>query len=182
MNKLGKKLLLLGVAASLGTTMVACSQEGAKAPETTKKVEQEAETEHSHALSFEWRGKMAFEEGEYTLKFNKNDGENMVNIGFLKEDGRDIHDVEHDAIHMMEHDSKKDHLHLGEKFHAEHFNAYEIELNGKTGVVQFDIHEGEYQVFFQHMPEEFDLEILDAKGEKVEVIEEEVYEEGTELD
>jgi len=162
--------------------MVACSQEGSKAPEEEAKLEQEAELDHSHALSFEWRGRIAFEEGEYSLKFNKNDGEEMVNIGFLKEDGRDIHDLEHDAVHMMDHDSKKDHYHLGEKFHAEHFNAYEIDLEGKTGEVKFDIHEGEYQIFFQHMPEEFDLEILDSKGEKVEIIEEEVYEEGTELE
>lgn len=188
MNKITKKLILLGVVASLGTAMVACGEKE-EAPKDEPAVEAEAEdteeadagAEHSHTLAFEWRGKVAFEDGKYTLKFNKNDGEETINIGFLNDDGRDVHDMEHDGVHMMDKDSKKEHHHLGDTFHAEHFNAYEIDLEGKTGEVTIDVHKGEYQIFLQHMPEEFDFEILDAEGNKVEILDSEVYEEGTEL-
>lgn len=183
MKKLSKKLILLGLVASMGTTMVACGDK--EEPKEDVVVEQEAEEteEHTHLLPFEWTAVADFKDGEYTAKFKKNEGEGTVNIGFLKvTDGEDFHDVEHHGIHMMDHESKKDHFHLGEHFHAEHEYAYEIDTEGETGEVKFEIKEGSYHVFFEHLPEEFDFEIVDAEGEKVEFRDAKTYEAGSELE
>lgn len=192
MNKFVKKLVLLGLIASIGATMVACGSddkevakdEPAVVEEVEKEEVEETESEegHTHEAPFEWSGKMSFNEGEeYTLKFNSNDEkEEVITIGFLRTDAN-IDDIEHHAAHMMDHEVEKEHFHIGEDFHAEHEYAYELALEGGTGEIKFNTHEGEYYVFLEHMPEEFNLEILDAEGNQVEISEEKVYEEGTEI-
>ncbi len=176
MNKFTKKLVLMGVVASMGVTMVAC---GEKAPAKDPAVVEESGEAHTHAVPFEWMAKMNFDkEGTYTIKINKNEGEALANIGFLK---ADTDEPEHSGAHMMDHESKKDHIHLGETLKAEHEYAYEIEMDGNTGEVKLEIAPNEYFVFFQHLPEEFDLEIIDPDGNKLEAKDIQTFQDGDEV-
>lgn len=184
MNKLTKKLILLGVAASLGTTMVACGDKAEEKEDVVlEEVEEQAEgtEEHTHTVPFEWMAKMKFDKGgKYTIKVNKNEGDQTANIGFLRADA-DIDEPDHHGAHMMDHESKKEHVHFGETLKAKHEYAYEIDMGGEAGELTLEIEEGEYYVFFEHLPEEFDLEIIDADGNVIEATDVETFEEGDEV-
>lgn len=179
MKKTLRGILLLVLVLALGVSMVACGdKEKAEDPVEEPEVvaEEAGEEEHTHDAPYEWRGTYAFEEGEYTIKFNKNDGDAHMAVGFLKTDAP-IDDFEHHAAHMMGEDAGLEHVEKDGTFEAKHEYAYELELNKETAEFKFTIAEGEYFLFTEHLPEEFDLEIIDAEGNVLEATDAQEYDE-----
>ena len=180
MKRRMKSILLLTLVSILGLTLVACGGDKPEEPEIVAQEEQEDEDEHTHDAPFEWRGTYEFEEGEYKIKFNKNDGDAHMAMGFLKTDAQ-IDDFEHHAAHMMDEDSVMEDVEKDGIFEAKHEYAYELELNNETAEFTFTIAEGEYYVFTEHFPEEFDLEIVDADGNVLEATDTKEYDEDYEI-
>ena len=180
MNKMKRNLVLMGLILSLGATMVACNDEE-KAPETPAVEQAEGEEaeadEHSHDMP-EWRGTYELAEGEYTVKINKNEGEDGLGIGFFKtETDLNEENFKDLVIHKMNGSMEMPHVHLGEEFEVENEQAYDIHLEGETGEVKFKVTDAdEYYIFLEHMADEFDFEVVDAEGNVLEAKDVEVFE------
>lgn len=151
MKKMIQKFMLVGLVIALSAGIIGCSQGGAE------------EDDHHHDIPFEWSGLYEFEDGQYTISFNENEGDESMLISFIKADSS-ISDLEHHAIHVMEAiaiEVEKD----GE-FVAQSEYTYKLGLKNDTAEFSFTLEEaGSYYLFMEHMPEEFDLEIVDASGQ-----------------
>lgn len=164
MKRFLRSLLLMGLVLSLGLTMLACSPQ--KTDVETAQDHDEEEDHHHHDIPYEWSGIFEFEEGNYTMKFNKNEGDESILVAFISTAGS-ITDMEHHAAHVMEAeaiDVEKD----GD-FIAENEYTYKLDLNEDRTEFKFEVETpGEYYVFTEHLPEEFDMEILNEEGEVLE--------------
>ena len=162
MKKMIRKFLLLSLLVSLSVGITGCSQDKAE------------EDDHHHDIPFEWSGLYEFEDGEYIIRFNENEGDESMLISFIRKD-LNISDLEHHAIHVMEASAVE--VEKDGEFIAESEYTYKLELNNDTAEFRFTLEEaGEYYLFMEHMPEEFDLEILDANGNVLVASEQTEYE------
>ncbi|WP_041720268.1 hypothetical protein [Alkaliphilus metalliredigens] len=151
-----KKLSILFGVALLMLVLVACGSN-----------EEEVNTaeDDGHEIPYEWSGVYTFEEDTYTLKFNKNEGDESCMIAFIsKESG--ITDIEHHAIHIMEADMED--IAADSHFVAKDEYGYNLILNPDTSNFTIDMEKsGEYFLFVEHFPEEFDLQVLDSSGNEL---------------
>jgi len=187
MKKLLRNILLLGLILALGLTVVGCSKdegkeekkvgvEQAEEPEQSTESEEaeENEEDHHHDIAYEWSGIYEFKEGDHTVKFNKNEGDESILVAFISADGN-IKDIEHHAAHVMEAEAKD--VEKDGDFVAENEYTYKLALNKEAAEFKFKVEKpGKYYVFTEHMPEEFDMEILNADGEALKADKPTVYE------
>lgn len=186
MKKVLRNVLLLGLILALGLTVVGCNKneekEESKVEETAAKENVEKENEekenteedHHHDIPYEWSGIYEFAEGDHTIKFNKNEGDESILVAFISTDGN-IKDMEHHAAHVMEAEAKD--VEKDGNFVAENEYTYKLALNKEGAEFKFKVEKpGKYYVFTEHMPEEFDMEIFNADGEAIKVDNPTVYE------
>lgn len=166
MKKFLRSLMLMCLILSLGLTAVACTTDnGGDAANGSEDYDHDHDDDedHHHEINYEWSGIFELEEGTHTIKFNKNEGDESILVAFISSEGS-ITDIEHHASHVMEAeaiDVAKD-----ASFTAENEYAYDLELNNQTAEFEFEMElPGRYYVFTQHLPEEFDMEILNPEGE-----------------
>jgi hypothetical protein len=121
--------------------------------------------DHDHGEEpYEWSGIFAFEPGTYTMHFEES-GDPSIEVVFMLESGDRDHD-DHMAYHIWEHEM--DPVDAGGSFEAEVNHGYLLTLNPDHTDFTFTITEaGDYLVYMEHFPSEFDLKILDSGGEEV---------------
>lgn len=173
-----RTLLILCLVLALSVVLVGCSNDAQKAANDAEGEEHhddhDHEEHHHHDICYEWSGIFEFEEGKYTMKFNKNDGDDSILVAFISADSG-IKDIEHHAIHVMEAEAKE--VEKDGSFVAENEYTYKLELNGEPAEFEFELEKpGRYYVFTEHMPEEFDMQILNADGEEIKAENPKVYE------
>ena len=117
MKKMIRKFLLLSLLVSLSVGITGCSQDKAE------------EDDHHHDIPFEWSGLYEFEDGEYIIRFNENEGDESMLISFIRKD-LNISDLEHHAIHVMEASAVE--VEKDGEFIAESEYTYKLELNNDT--------------------------------------------------
>ncbi len=134
--------------------------------------EHDCDLEHDQ-LPFEWSGQVSFAADTYTLEFKESDDPSMC-VLFMLEEG-DLERSEVYAHHIWE--AEMEPVEAGEHFEALIDYGYDLQLNAGETTFTFEIAEaGEYLLFAEHMPEEFDLKIYDAEGKEVFPEHEKVYE------
>ncbi len=137
-----------------------------------------AEEEEDHEEDFEWSGVYTLEKGTYSFVFKESEDESM-NIVFLdfEKMKRDRDEAEHEAEHVLEDHGKK--IQAEGAFTIKHKAAYELQLNeaGTKFTVKVET-PGTYITFMEHLPEEFELQLLDEAGNVVEPTDEEEHGEG----
>ncbi len=134
--------------------------------------EHDCDLEHDQ-LPFEWSGQVSFAADTYTLEFKESDDPSMC-VVFMLEEG-DLERSEVYAHHIWE--AEMEPVEAGEHFEALIDYGYDLQLNAGETTFTFEIAEaGEYLLFAEHMPEEFDLKIYDAEGKEVFPEHEKVYE------
>lgn len=134
--------------------------------------EHDCDLEHEQ-LPFEWNGQFSFVDDTYTLEFKESDDPSMC-VVFMLEEG-DLQRSEIYAHHIWE--AEMEPVEAGEHFKALIDYGYDLQLNAGETTFTFEIAEaGEYLVFTEHMPEEFDLKIYDAEGKEVLPKHEKAYE------
>ena len=167
MKKFLCNLLLMCLILALGLTAVACTaDDGEEAANGSE--------DHHHDINYEWSGIFELAEGTYTIKFNKNEGDESILVAFISSEGG-ITDIEHHAAHVMEAEAID--VDKGASFTAENEYTYNLDLNNETAEFEFEMEApGKYYVFTEHLPEEFDMEILNSDGEVLEAAEPTEYE------
>lgn len=155
-------LISLLIFAGCGGQDTAAPDQG---PEDTSDIDHDSH-DHEHGdLPYEWSGEYTFESGTYTLEFGES-GDSSCDIAFLLNEG-DMDDIAHYALHIMEEDMEK--IQPGENFTAVPDYGYTLVLNSDQTTFTFEITEaGEYVVFLEHFPHEFDLKVLDSSGDEME--------------
>ena len=153
MKKNLRGLLLMCLILAMGLTVVACTTDDGD----------DHDEDHHHDLNYEWSGIFELGEGTHTIKFNKNEGDESILVAFISSEGS-ITDIEHHAAHVMEAEAID--VAKETSFTAENEYTYDLELNSETAEFEFEMEApGKYYVFTQHLPEEFDMEILNSDGE-----------------
>lgn len=175
MKKFLRSILLLGLVLSLGFALIGCSKsDGKKEAVLSEAPNGEEEEDHHHDLPFEWSGIFDLEDENYTIKFNKNEGDESILISFISIEGN-IEDMEHHAAHVMEAEAiavEKD-----GSFVAENEYTYNLALNEESSEFKLELKKpGKYYVFTEHLPEEFDMEILSSDGVVLKAAEPTEYE------
>lgn len=146
--------------------------------ERTTESEEESADEHDcdldhDQLPFEWSGQVSLAEDTYTLEFKESDDPSMC-VVFMLEEG-DLERSEIYAHHIWE--AEMEPVEAGEHFEALIDYGYDLQLNAGETTFTFEIAEaGEYLLFTEHMPEEFDLKIYNAEGKEVLPKHEKAYE------
>ncbi|WP_059104871.1 hypothetical protein [Shouchella shacheensis] len=132
--------------------------------------------EHHEELPYEWSGSYSFEQGIYSLVFNQNEfGDESMRIAFILEN-QNIMDLEHHAAHLI--DSSAEEVKENNEFQANHEFVYNLSLNEDITQFTFTIKEaGDYAIFTEHHPEEFEMTISDEVGEEISPQNPTVYEE-----
>ena len=122
--------------------------------------------DHEHGeLPYEWSGEYTFDLGNYTLEFMES-GDPSCDIAFFVNEG-DMEEIAHYAHHVMEEEMET--IQPGGNFTAVSDYGYTLVLNPDQTTFTFEITEaGEYVVFLEHFPHEFDLKVLDSSGNEVE--------------
>ena len=122
--------------------------------------------DHEHGeLPYEWSGEYSFEMGTYTLTFEES-GDPSCDIAFLLNEGH-MDDIAHLAHHIME--EYMEQVQPGESFTVVPDYGYTLVLNPDQTSFTFEITEaGDYVVFLEHFPHEFDLKVLDSGGNEAE--------------
>lgn len=171
-----KKWIISMLLLTIPMLFVACSDSEEEATATEEVTEEENEHEegghHHHEIPFEWSGEVTLDEGTYSFVFQENGGEESVMVGFILDNGN-IQDMVHHAIHMM--DAGGEEVEAGH-FHAKSEYVYEIPLNAEETTITFNVEQpGKYVLYFEHLPVEFQLEILDGDGKVITVENEEEY-------
>lgn len=162
MKRFLRSLLLMAMVLSLGLTMIACSAE----KDVVGATNDGGEEDHHHDIPYEWSGIFQFAEGDHTVKFNKNDGDESILLAFISTAGT-IADMEHHAAHVME--SEAVDVEKDGSFTAENEYTYKLDLENETAEFKFTVKTpGEYYLFTEHLPAEFDMEILSPEGEILE--------------
>lgn len=121
--------------------------------------------DHDHGEEpYEWSGVFAFQFGTYTMLFEES-GDPSIEVVFMLESGDREHD-DHKAFHIWE-----DEMHsvdAGDIFEVEVDHGYVLTLNPDQTEFTFTIAEaGDYLVYKEHSPAEFNLKVLDSRGEEV---------------
>lgn len=180
MKKSLRTLLILCLVLTLSLVLVGCTNDAEKAGSDVEAGEEHDhdhdhdDDHHHHDICYEWSGIFEFEEGKYTMKFNKNDGDESILVAFISADSG-IKDIEHHAIHVMEAEAKE--VKKDASFVAENEYTYNLELNKEAAEFEFELEKpGKYYIFTEHMPEEFDMQILNADGEELKAEDPKVYE------
>ncbi|UNC93112.1 hypothetical protein [Candidatus Contubernalis alkaliaceticus] len=121
---------------------------------------------HDHGdLPFEWSGEFTFELGVYNLEFMES-GDPSCDIAFVLNEG-DMEDIAHHAHHILEEEDITE-IQPGGDFIALPDYGYTLVLNPDQTTITFEITEaGEYVVFLEHFPSEFDLKVLDSSGNEL---------------
>ena len=121
--------------------------------------------DHDHGEEpYEWSGVFAFEAGTYTMHFEES-GDPSIEVVFMLGSGDRDHD-DHMAYHIWEHEMKP--VEAGGSFEVEVNHVYLLALNPDHTDITFTITEaGDYLVYMEHFPWEFDLKILNSDGEEI---------------
>lgn len=175
MKKFLRVLLLMFLVLALGITAIACTTDDeGDHDHDHEEHDHDDEHGHHHDINYEWSGIYELGEGTHRIKLNKNEGDESILVAFISSEGS-ISDIEHHAAHVMEAeaiDVAKD-----ASFTAENEYTYNLDLNNETAEFEFEMESpGNYYVFTQHLPEEFDMEILNPDGEVLEADEQTEYE------
>ncbi|AOT70215.1 metal ABC transporter solute-binding protein, Zn/Mn family [Geosporobacter ferrireducens] len=127
-----------------------------------------SEEEEDHEEELEWSGVYTLEKGTYSFVFKESEDPSM-NIVFLdfEKMGKDRDKAEHEAEHVLEEHGKT--VQAEGTFSITHKAAYELQLNkaGTNFTVKVET-PGTYITFMEHLPEEFDLQLLDETGNVIE--------------
>ncbi len=118
--------------------------------------------DHDHGEEpYEWSGVFAFETGTYTMHFGES-GDPSIEVVFMLDSGDRDHD-DHMAYHIWE--NEMDPVDAGGSFEVEVDHGYILTLNPESTDISFIIAEdGDYLLYLEHMPWEFDLKIYDVNG------------------
>lgn len=130
--------------------------------------------DHEHGdLPYEWSGEYSLEAGNYTLDFQQS-GDPSCDIAFIVNDG-DPGALAHHAHHVME--AHMETVQAGGHFTAKADYAYTLILNSEQTIFTFDLEEsGDYIIFLEHFPHEFDLRFLDNSGRELTAVNPQEYE------
>jgi hypothetical protein len=167
-----KCMVLLGLMLVVLLIVGGCAQEAA---EPVEEQEQDAggydhdhnEGEHDHEHGeepYEWSGLFSFGEGEYIMEFQESGDPSMGLVFILAEGSRD--DSDHMAYHIFE--AEMEIVPADGSFEAAPDYGYQLMLNPDVTTITFSVSEpGDYLLYMEHMPVEFDLKIYDANGEEL---------------
>jgi len=168
-----KKVWLLTVLLLAGLLIVGgCAQEAAEPLEEQEQDtggydhdHSEGEHDHEHGDEpYEWSGLFSFSEGEYAMEFQESGDPSMGLVFILAEGGRD--DSDHMAYHIFE--AEMETVPANGSFEAMPDYGYQLLLNPDATTITFSVSEpGDYLLYMEHMPVEFDLKIYDANGEEL---------------
>ncbi len=128
---------------------------------------------HEHGEEpYEWSGVFTFSEGEYTLVFGESGDPSIAVVFLLNEGNRDGSD--HLAYHIMEVELET--VPAGGTFEAVPEYGYNLMLNADETITTFVISEaGEYLLYMEHMPVEFDLKVIGSSGAELVPADEMTY-------
>ncbi len=126
--------------------------------------EYECDLDHDE-LPFEWSGEYTFTEGTYTMEFMESHDPSCA-VAFVMKEGN-VEEIHYHAHHIME--AHMDKIEPLGTFSAYPDYGYVLELSSEGTKFDFEIQEpGDYIIFFEHFPHEFDLRILDNDGNEIE--------------
>lgn len=130
--------------------------------------------DHEHGdLPYEWSGEYSLEAGTYTLEFQES-GDPSCAIAFVFNEG-DMDETAHHAHHVME--AEMETVAAGGHFTARPDYGYVLTLNPDGTTITFELAEaGDYVIFLEHFPHEFDLKLLDSSGRELKAQNEREYE------
>lgn len=161
-----KHLVFLSLLLVVLLMVVGCNQESASVPH-----DHDHGHEHGDGL-YEWSGAFTFEKGTYTMHF-KESGDPSITVAFLFNEG-EREDSDHHAYHILE--AELEEVAANGKFEALPDFGYNLTLDPEETVTSFVITEpGEYLVYTEHFPEEFDLVIADDSGSALSPKDEKAY-------
>lgn len=167
MRKGFSRLLLVCLILALGLSVVGCSPKKNDVNVGLEQDDIQGEGIDHHDIPYEWSGIFEFGEGVHTIKFKKNEGDESILVAFISTESN-ISDMEHHAAHVMEAeaiDVEKD-----GKFIAENEYTYNLDLKKELAEFQFEIESpGRYYVFTEHLPSEFQMEVLNPEGEVLKI-------------
>jgi hypothetical protein len=166
-----KKVSFLVVLLMAGLLIVGgCSQQAAEPAEEQNASgydHDHSEGEHDHVHGdepYEWSGLFSFGEGEYVMEFQESGDPSMGLVFILAEGSRD--DSDHMAYHIFE--AEMETVPVDGSFEAMPDYGYQLMLNPGATTITFSVSEpGDYLLYMEHMPVEFDLKIYDANGEEL---------------
>jgi hypothetical protein len=120
---------------------------------------------HEHGDEpYEWSGLLNFEVGEYTMVFQKS-GDPSIGVVFVLDEG-DREASDHLAYHIFEVEMET--VPADGSFDAMIEYGYDLQLNSDVTTITFNIIEaGNYLLYMEHMPREFDLVIYNSDGEEM---------------
>ncbi len=163
-----RKKIIMGLVLMFLLSLAGCNnQSSAPPPAQDASNAEAAEATCSHEeLGYEWSGIYNLEtEDTYTLLFEESD-DASCNIAFLLHDGA-MDDIAHMAIYVME--AGKDTINPGEHFDPRPDYAYTLLLNAEGSTFSFTpTISGEYVLFLEHFPQEFNLSLVDSTGNELE--------------
>lgn len=169
-----RSLLLLGLFLAVLLLFAGCAQESAT---------DEGDFHHDHGDGddhghehgeepYEWSGVYSFNEGTYIMHFRES-GDPSVAVAFLFNEG-DRDGSDHLAYHIMEVELEE--VVAGGEFEAYSEFGYNLLLNPDGTEITFTISEaGDYLLYMEHLPEEFDLVITDSSGAELNASDEITY-------
>jgi len=144
-----------------------CGQEAAAPVESDHNHDHADGDDHGHEHGddpYEWSGIFTFAEGPYVMQFQES-GDPSIAVVFLLDEG-DRDGSDHMAYHIME--AELEAVPAGGEFEAASEYGYSLLLNPDETVTTFNISEaGDYLLYLEHFPEEFDLVVKDAAGNEV---------------
>lgn len=155
-----KSLALVAILIAMMMMFTGCGEETAPADQYDH--EHNSGNDHDHGEEpYEWSGVFSFDKGSYLMEF-KESGDSSVEMIFMPdEENRDHSD--HIAYHVWEEEMQQ--LSAQDTFEVELYSGYRLELDPEGTDVSFIIAEdGEYLIYMEHMPREFDLKIYDVNG------------------
>ena len=164
MKKILVLLTLLFVAMFLIT---GCGQDTAAPAESNHDHDHGDGDDHGHEHGdepYEWSGVFTFAEGSYVMHFQES-GDPSIAVVFLLDEG-DRAGSDHMAYHIME--AELEAVPADGEFEALSEYGYNLMLNHDETITTFVIPEaGDYLLYLEHFPEEFDLVIKDAAGNEM---------------
>jgi hypothetical protein len=163
-----KKILVLLTLLFVAMFLIAgCDQDTAAPAESNHDHDHGDSDDHGHEHGddpYEWSGVFSFAEGSYVMHFQES-GDPSIAVVFLLDEG-DRDGSDHMAYHIME--AELEAVPAGGEFEAVSEYGYNLMLNPDETITTFVISEaGDYLLYLEHFPEEFDLVIKDAAGNEM---------------
>jgi len=164
-----KSLILVTLFLVFALLFCGCAQDTAilanetvdETPDEEPEAEHQCDLDHDH-YPFEWSGEISFSAGLYNLKFEES-GDPSIEIIFISSEGN-LEDSEIFAHHVWE--AEKELVEAGESFTALYDYGYKLMLDPEGTSFTFEVIEaGDYLVFTEHLPEEFQMQITNLDGE-----------------